>query len=281
VLALAVLKASAVIDDAENRPSCSVFDKGFKEAGTLPISGLPNGAYLITASECQGLCDSIGHKWYCNYWTWNRTDGSCWLVNATGLQIESLPGFVSGPVNCTSGSSGFVHSTIAHIKTLAQQTHGGVPAWVWWLIASAIAIAVIAGLVFCGFYQGGKAKKSKRQVKTDEVEVEAPLVGQAVELPVTTSYQYVAAPQYVSTAQAPTTQYVTTTQASNVSVAPPVVTAVVKAEDYAPTYAAPVSTVQYAQAAPVATSVQYMQAAPVITSGYVSGGYTTIATPLE
>jgi len=331
VAALAV-QVLAVIDNADNRPACSVFDKGYQTLGALPVSGLPNGAYLVTATHCQTMCNTIGHRWYCNYWTWNRTDGSCWLANRTGFEMETLPGMVSGPADCATGGAGAVtadveasafvpteapaptvtvhvhhegHENANHEHIVKDHEKAGVAAWVWWVVAAAVAALIAAAIVFFVCCQT-KSKKSKRDVKKGaKDETELPLVQPqqdafsridanhdgvidaaewSAAVPVTTSYQYVSQPVFTSVPQVTSVAQVSSPQ---VSVAAPIVTAVVPASEYA----ASVGTqqyVQYAQAAPVVTS-GYVQAAPVATgyaqqvatSGYAqqvvtSSGYTTV-----
>uniref|UniRef100_A0A7R9ZZS7 EF-hand domain-containing protein n=1 Tax=Pyrodinium bahamense TaxID=73915 RepID=A0A7R9ZZS7_9DINO len=75
-------------------PPCAHYDWGYKDPNIVEV----NGGHTPSSSECQHKClaDSA-----CQLFTWYNSNHGCWLYPA-GMQLETLPGVISGPQQCTN-----------------------------------------------------------------------------------------------------------------------------------------------------------------------------------
>lgn len=80
-----------------SRSLCVVYDLGYDPGDELALTHTANTLWLAAAEDCHYLCAAEA---VCNYFTWNSTNGACWIQNVTGQALKPLPGIISGPKHC-------------------------------------------------------------------------------------------------------------------------------------------------------------------------------------
>lgn len=224
----AVLLACLAMAQAEVK-SCFMHHHGY--VGFPHGMLTPNGAWLISAQHCGGLCMITVD---CDQFTWNMTDGACWLQNTTDLSMIRIENVISGDKNsseCTAREQ-FI-ATVAAYAPKTGNFLSNMPLWAWILSALAIGL-IVSGLIFFCCYKAccGEKKKSKRSAKvTAEESTEAgqaqPLMSETAPA-ATYAYQPVTYSYVQNPVQAPPVYYQSQQQfTSQVMVAEPVITAII------------------------------------------------------
>ncbi|CAE6968426.1 gag [Symbiodinium natans] len=93
--------APLVLTPAYGNPSCSVVGQAYQDAAP-PVTGLPNGAFLTDATQCQSLCASNPS---CQHFTWFTDNHGCWLGLDGQEGLVLAPHAVSGPKRCAAPTS--------------------------------------------------------------------------------------------------------------------------------------------------------------------------------